>query len=581
MITKHRFWLLAALFVLMGTVSAQAQDPSGENLEPIEVFTLNVQHVESDFVPVDECNYYRHFLTLENLTSEGGLNIYTLETGFDHFILYRYPTGIDGAIPTAVAELEFTMTDNGVNYEITYLNQEPLAGYDLDLVTEGTLAMDGFMLNLDGIVLVDQCKVELVDNGEWEDYTYGGGQNFDFSKLYYWTSCGYVMLLATDEGFGSNPVEVSAPVGTNLFVVGNYTRSEINEDMDAKLRPGMKNAYFTCFNLSENEEITGYTILRGDNTYPQDTISHLTRPGTERLYIEECNALPEYFGQEETWGIERMDTSKYVIGNIGDFMTYVHVIRVDGKDRVKNDGENTYGGLMSKTGVAGLDAWVDGSVSDQSSDDPFMWKDENGEDCAYFNPYFLIKAELPDYGTIEYKPEMVRVWVKCDNLRECYIEEDGSIVNLDHPESPMLLAQESVDDYYWDEELEEYVSGFDGWILIGDPESYQCEFGATYASGESDISFIIRFYYEAQTNMPLKNTNRQPSWLPAYCVVEKEIPWHITPVITGVKEIASEIEVGKTFYNIQGIASDTPHSGLNIVVTRYNDGSIKTTKVIL
>lgn len=354
--------------------------------------------------------------------------------------------------------------------------------------------------------------------------------------------------------------------------------SEIEEDIDAKLRPGMMNAAFDCFSLNdEDPAVTGYTILRGNNTYPTEVISYVVRTDNN-TFIEQSNALPEYYGQEETWQISRNDTSKYVIGAYGDWMTYVPVTRVNGEDRVKG-GENTYGGLTSKTGVAGLDAWVNGVVYDQTSEDPCMWKDENGVDCALFNPYFSISATLPDYATWEYLPKLLRIWVKCDNIRYCDWV-DGHIVNdLETPrENLTLLFQEYIDpDYYWDEELGEYVYDFDGDIFIGGPDSDICAFGATYTGQEETFEFIIRFYYDVQTNMPLK---AGPSWMPSYCVVEKNVTWTVNPVITGVKEVGSEIEVGKTFYNVQGMASDKPFSGLNIVVTRYSDGSTKTSKMI-
>jgi PKD repeat protein len=38
--------------------------------------------------------------------------------------------------------------------------------------------------------------------------------------------------------------------------------------------------------------------------------------------------------------------------------------------------------------------------------------------------------------------------------------------------------------------------------------------------------------------------------------------------------------LGHTYYNLAGMSSSTPFDGINIVVTRYSDGSISTTKVI-
>ncbi|MBQ4138765.1 MAG: hypothetical protein II592_04395, partial [Muribaculaceae bacterium] len=46
-----------------------------------------------------------------------------------------------------------------------------------------------------------------------------------------------------------------------------------------------------------------------------------------------------------------------------------------------------------------------------------------------------------------------------------------------------------------------------------------------------------------------------------------------------------DIEKGKTvsnvkYYNIMGVESNKPFDGVNIVVTRYSDGTISTTKVL-
>jgi hypothetical protein len=53
------------------------------------------------------------------------------------------------------------------------------------------------------------------------------------------------------------------------------------------------------------------------------------------------------------------------------------------------------------------------------------------------------------------------------------------------------------------------------------------------------------------------------------------------PVITAVQEVNMPKEVvGVTYYNLMGMPSDKPFDGINIVVTRYSDGSITSTKVL-
>ncbi len=49
---------------------------------------------------------------------------------------------------------------------------------------------------------------------------------------------------------------------------------------------------------------------------------------------------------------------------------------------------------------------------------------------------------------------------------------------------------------------------------------------------------------------------------------------------TSVEKLNASQVVGVSYYNVAGIESDTPFKGVNIVVTRYSDGSTTTTKIL-
>ena len=553
---------------------------------------LDLQHVESDYVPAEESDYYRHFLTLDNVEPNylrSPLNLDFLAEGNNTFILYRYPVLPNGGeiVMTPVANVTFTADGDVVNYEITYMNQEPLPDYDLELVTQGTLAVEDGDINLNDIVMVDQLKVLIRDDGAYNDYYgYESEENFDNSKIYPWTQCGYVMFLDNGEfDVHTNYLEVPEAPRAYFDVYGNYTGWELSADDEMPvLQANMKNAIFECYGLEYKPDIKGYTVLRGDNTYPTDTISFTTRVEDHRGFLEESHALPEYFGTESVWYIDRNDTSLMVLGNYGDFMTYVPVTRTDGSARVQQDGDNTYGGYVIKTGVADLDGAVTGIVHDQSSNTPMMFKDENGVDCVVFEPVFDLLVTMPEYSTYEYMPYYVVIWVKSDNLRDYYIDDDGTLVNIPYEEDEeeeeyqnkgyMCIGGQDIDYGHWDYELDEYVIDFTGQLILGDTEDTWCGFAATYPSAKEGFTFIVRLYYESMIPILDKAT------YPTYCIVEKQIRWVPIPDFTGVKEMGSGIEVGKTYYNVQGIASDKPYDGFNIVVTHYSDGGTKTTKMI-
>ena len=542
MITHYKSWLLTTFFVLLGVLGAQAQ------YEPLD---LVLDHNESDYVPAAEANFYRNFFTINNLPGEGGLTTERIADGEDTFMFYRFDADWyqffhDETEPELieVAMLKFSIVDEGVKYEITYMNQTPRDNYDIDVVTEGVLDVEDGIVNMEGITLVDQFSASLAEEDLGE---------------FIWKYAYYLELVNGD--MYSNDVEVPI-ILPYTFNLGFYRWEEIWADTDAKLTAGVKNADYYLDRVDESVlPVTAYSIMRGDNTYPNVEISYMTALdcGDFVDFVEQSNFLPEYYGvQEHNGSMSRNDSSKVVIGQYGDFMTYAPIVWTNGEKRVKQDGDNSYGGTISKTGVANLDVMLTGTSTAPGSSD--SWRDENGEMCVFFNPVFYISATMPDDATWEYFPVKYRIWRQCDNIRYCD-EENGHLVNdVETPREAFELIEDCD------------VEAFDTQIAFGDPNDYWYEFGATAASAESGISFLIRLYYQVEPMIPLK----YPGWMPIYYVVEKVVPW--VDDATGVTEINAGNETGKTYYNLQGIASDTPYDGLNIVVTRYSDGTTKSTK---
>ena len=505
-----------------------------------DFLALGLDHFESDYDIDAEVNYYRNFFTLANFDDLNAFTVDRVAAGENEFVLYRYDME-NSDVMTAVADVHLAVQGNGVGYTVEYQEQVMRPNYNIDVTTQGTLDVNDGVIDMSGLTLVDQFSADVSENMHPNRY-------------------GYVLALANATAAKTtNTVEV--PVHqTYGFNLANYTKEEVNEDRDATLQAGVKNAYVD-YELDNVPEVYYIDLLRGDNAAPNDMISHLQRR-TDGSFIEFCGALPEYTGNLEYYWANRHDTN-VITGVYGDYMTYVPVIKTFGEDRVKKDGENTYGSNIYKTGVAGLDVSVEGTVSVHGS--YANWYDENGEECAVFNPIITINATMPDYATWEYRPYLYRVWLKCDNRRFADMDEHGHLINDTETEreSFELIAE----DYTWDGETD---------VVYGGPND-EMAFGATYASRNGGISFLVRMYYEVQADIPLKNA-KYPSWMPVFYVVEKEIPWNNVP--TSVNEITTEFEVSKTYYNAQGVASDKPFDGVNIVVTKYSDGSTKTTKVI-
>ena len=95
-------------------------------------------------------------------------------------------------------------------------------------------------------------------------------------------------------------------------------------------------------------------------------------------------------------------------------------------------------------------------------------------------------------------------------------------------------------------------------------------FGAVYRTPDDDhTTYIVRMYYVKKDNAGNNG--------PMYYVVENTITANPT---VSINELNTDNVVSRTYYNAQGVASSKPFSGVNIVVTRYSDGSTKTTKVV-
>lgn len=114
----------------------------------------------------------------------------------------------------------------------------------------------------------------------------------------------------------------------------------------------------------------------------------------------------------------------------------------------------------------------------------------------------------------------------------------------------------------------------------------------TDEKGEIDnleAEFIVRVYYTSTANpvviAPSGTPRRAPSAsdLNIYVAEGKATfnAQNLTEIITGVvSPLDAKPVVGVMYYNMMGVASSRPFAGVNIVVTRYSDGSVTTAKVV-
>ena len=522
MMNQNVMKYLAATLMLLGTSAvtlAETQD----------FLSLSVDHYESDFKVSEELNYYRNFLKLENdaLTTE------RIATGENSFILYRF----DQANPNVMVEVaSFTLTSSSttadVLYNIEYSSQVPLAGYNLPVTTSGSLSVgENNIIDFSPVTFVDQFTASTSDD--------------DFPLMY-----GYVLVQDVEESpMSTNTAEVTV-MRTYAYLRGFYNLDDVMDDTEGTLQTGVKSANIELL-LENDPDIYYYTVERGDETNSLDEVSrlHHRRDGS---FME----MNDHYGHAgdiyESGYIEQFDTDQ-LTGEYGDYALYVPILWTFGDDRVKQDGENSYGGPILKTGVADVSGRMEGVTQGQ-------WADENGNPCCIYYPIITVTAELPDYASIDYEPYMYRIWRVSDGFRGySYDSGTGRLINDPSVDrSPRQLIAEVITD--------------ESCIEYGDLNS-EYGFGALV---DADINFVIRLYYRKPVF--IIRDSMEESYL--YYVVEKSIPW--SEVSTHINEIntTAAIELSKTYINALGQSSDRPFDGFNIVITTYSDGSATTAKVI-
>ena len=397
----------------------------------------------------------------------------------------------------------------------------------------------------------------------------------------------------------SNNVDVDIQK-TACEVKGYYTKAQIDGDTDGSLTMGVLTADVQ-FNLSgDNDEIEFYDLQGAANRYPtlgQDYLTKLQRQ-TNFTYKEMLETSPNkdqvYNNGEHHYydDSEPILTGTYSSG----YMSYAPLLSTWGIQRryYEDDGlDNTYGAPVWRTRVG--DVQIQGtpqlerqvkSASDNSPNPYTSWTVDNTVYNLYFmglNAHGLLPSTEGDYGTnIKYEPYMFRVFVASPTgkLRKFTREvgEGGGYYAVD---AGPIAANEKycVGSYLvndgWDAENMVFRKTIDGSKAF-DPNAWDdiLKFGAVDGITKDDIKVYVRFYYMVEGWNATRDGEARPG-NGAEASGDPDDP------STFIYELVSNAEiVGVTYVNAQGMQSDKPFDGLNIVITKFSDGTTMTTKVM-
>ena len=521
-----------------------------------------------------------------------------------------YEVIFNGMSSGDVITITGTHTHNGTLYgyspDFKYIHVYVEGGHDGVAMTDA--------LNLDAIKFVDQFKAETREDKH--PYRYG-----------------YVLKAVGNNDESSSP---EIPVQhTNSKVNGFYSLNDINNDIICETVDPV-NAMNANVNmtLSREPEIYYYTLDRkpsNENNAQWEAISKLQKRGNTDSYQEMFDNLPQYEDQicnppavttpPTPWIVERYDNHDVKVGGYNSYMSYVPIIWTHGDQknrRIKWDIENrhnSYGAPIWKTGVA--DVTLTSAIAERQDNISTKWTYGSDECSLYMLDNIEAVAKMPTVNNVKYVPYMFRIFVKSNNHKlrgyQLVAEDvdpnkpgehfEGAPINNDalqcvwsgyvndpnNGQYGVTITENEVNGaktYTFHKDKVERTNPQGEWdknkenAIFASLESLIQGEGENMMINGDDLSIIVRFYYIVEGfDASAPGTSRGEGADPAGYGVEGEgrtpSPW------TAVSEIGynSMIE-SVTYVNALGMQSDKPFDGVNIVITRYSNGTVSTTKVV-
>ncbi len=388
---------------------------------------------------------------------------------------------------------------------------------------------------------------------------------------------------------------------------------------------------------SDNDILYAYLLQGAENRVPgyqADILTELQK--TQNFtYVEMEESNPnkgtEYPNGEHHFfvGEENLKTGAYG----SSYMSYAPSVSTWGISRryYEDDGyDNTYGAPIWKTGAGEVEMKGTPTAELQTGKDGSTNWEYEGQACSLYildNIEAVGKLPHSEVATVEYEPYMFRVFVESKNgLLRHFQKVDGDGVNTgEHyegiagdPYGPICVwsgyvadaetpglgqtftpgatssssdAQPTLTfkkvkvdrtnaDGEWDQDETNAIFGaVDALAIAGYDDNHNPIYNQITSD---DLNIFVRFYYvvagSADDHEVHSGRRDGDSSRPGN---GSESPGKSPDPQTAVKEINYNGEVvSVTYVNSLGMQSEQPFDGVNIVVTRYSDGKIRTTKVV-
>ena len=339
-----------------------------------------------------------------------------------------------------------------------------------------------------------------------------------------------------------------------------YTQKQVDEDTDRSLVAMNAGAQTDVNVLAYGDPaVTGYDLYLNTSasTSGMTKVSTATHE-TDGSYTvssqseSSYNGNYEYNRDESLGNIDGMWLNMYK-AYAETYYLPVTVANGVGDDGVKRSENNTYGSAMEQV-------QKNGSVDFSSSKcyrSEYTWT-KNGVTYAIYNPEVNLTSELP--AATGYELYNYRLWVDYDEASPAW-DFDESLQLTEKMDRPLYTGT----DTHIGGQGE---GGKDNWAFVA-------------ANDWNKVKLVARCYYKKTSGNHAPRKARPTDSDRLYYVVEKQVEVPMNQIVTGVNDVTGVKPVaGVKYYNLAGVESSEPFDGVNIVVTRYTDGSMSTSKVI-
>ena len=521
-------------------------------------FFLDGQEYRSRYSLNDECNIYKNkFRVYPNQ------DFSQIDCTPNRYEFYRIPAGGE---PLLIATISFTKNGMTYDYTVNYVASTQNTSLTFDnsaVTTTGVLTENGFM------EIVDRFTASTVTNSQPESYTYflgyGGGT-----------------------GSSSNNYEVPVFKTDNHVTLGGFPLSDINSDTNHVLEEDKEVVVSFHALMDLMQSIDRYDIHRVHSDDYHTHIGKVKQTIGNSMSVIGVNHASGHMSED----LGTIDTKESALVKVYDDLEYCptpqpeYVTEIYTRATAFNGQkvENHYGSDISGIQVPELHVDVLEKV--------------RTEPQSIFMGY---SAKL------EFVPELVNSDTHVYLYRTWRVEDDGSETLL----NTTSADYEGITKYGAD-----YDALFDTWpgndaITINDVyygrafprervETVEVEeydengdpTGVTHQEvitigGQRNVDYIVRMYSTRLDPSAVSSAprHRAPGTDGAFYVTEKRVtvPYDYHNTITGIEQTnVGEIPVVSTvYYNIQGMRSNTPFNGFNVVARTLANGMVIYEKAIL